>query len=340
MDDSSARWIAANVSARSVLRLEKRDRAGQLLWSGEWTYRGSYVFTAAVTPGGEPLFAATAECQGTDPTCGASIDVAGVTHAGSTVVRLGSDGSVQWARSLSGWLLGADADGGTALGWSKGSTPPTRLILKLNAYGGIVWSREITSLLSLGLARTGDVLATGCYEGDQFLLVGIACKDGVVATQLASDGTPRWTAHVDGYWPTIDSTADGSEYAAARGGNPFVLTSLSPSGTTRWSRQFGSAFFANQRGEGLVIAAAANGPVAVAGYTYTKDASGALNSTLAILGFDGAGNPTFTITLPGVLPAVAMVYGAEGALLVAAPGSSLDAPGGHVAGAMVVELAP
>jgi hypothetical protein len=336
MDDASARWIAANVSARSVLRLEKRDGAGQLLWSGEWSYRGSYVFTAAVTPGGEPLFAADAECSGADPTCGASIDVVGATHRGSTVVRLGSDGAVRWVLPLSGRLLGADADGGTALGWSKASASPAQLVLKLNANGDTVWSREIASLLSLRLARTGDVLATGCYQGDQFLLAGIPCKDGVVAAQLASDGTTRWTAHVDGYWPTIDSTADGSEYAATFGGNPFALTSLSASGATRWTRQVGRDFFANQRGEALVIAAAASGPVAVAGYTFAKDASG----TLAVLGFDGAANPTFTLTLPGVLPAVAMVYGAEGALLVAAPGSSLDAPGGHVDGAMVVELAP
>jgi hypothetical protein len=218
-------------------------------------------------------------------------------------------------------LVGADADGGTALGWSNASASPAQLVLKLDANGDTVWSREIASLLELRLARTGDVLATGCYQFDRFLLAGIPCKDGMVAAQLASDGSTRWTAHVDGFWPTIDSTADGSEYAVALGGRPFALTSLSASGTTRWTRQIGQDFFANQRGEGLVIAAAANGSVAVAGYTFAKDASGTLHSILAILGFDGAGNPTRTLTLPGVLPAVAMVYGAEGALLVAAPGS-------------------
>jgi hypothetical protein len=335
MDDSGARWVAADVRARSAVRLEKRDGAGNVLWSGEWSYQGRPRFTAAVTPGGEALFAAAAECQSADPTCGVSVVISGTTYRGSTVVKLGNDGAVRWVRSLSGWLIGADADGGTALGWSGATTVPP-FAVKLNQNGDTVWSREITSLLSLRLARTGDVLATGCYQGDQFLIAGIPCN-GVVATQLGPDGTPQWTAQVGGYWPAIDSTADGSEYAASFGGSPFLLTALSPDGNVRWTRPLGVTLFANQRGEPLIIAAAANGPVAVAGYTYTKDSSGALNSSLAIIGFDASGNPTFTVTLPGIGPATAMVYGADGALLVASP-QAIYEPGGQMLGSMIVEL--
>jgi hypothetical protein len=341
MDDSGARWVAADVRARSAVRLEKRDAAGNLLWSGEWSYQGRPLFSAAVTPGGEPLFAATSECQTADPICAAfiSVDVSGTTYHGSIVVKLGTDGTVRWVRSISGWLIGADADGGTALGSSRASTPPKRLIVKLNANGDTVWSQEITSLTNFHLARTGDVLVTGCYQFDQFLIPGVPCNNGVVATQLGPDGTPRWTAHVGGYWPVIDSTADGSEYAATLGGSPFLLTALSPDGNVRWTRPLGGTLFANERGEPLIIAAAANGPVAVAGYTYTKDPSGALNSSLAIIGRDASGNPTFTLTLPGIGPATAMVYGADGALLVASP-QAIYEPGGQMLGSMIVELAP
>lgn len=344
MDDAGARWSAADLrsTGRSVVRLERRDRDGELLGATELSYRGTgYRFTAAVTPGGEPLVAGASSCFG-DPACLDSVDVGGATVRGSFVAKLGTDGGVRWVRPLDGFLVGADAGGGAALGWSRRDGSSTSyLVAKLDPAGNPVWRREITSLLALRLARTGDLLATGCYQGDRSLLAGIACHDGVVAARLAPAGAPRWTAHADGYWPVIDSTADGSEYAVARGGSPaFVMTALSPDGRVRFTRQLGAGLFANQRGDALVVAAAANGPVAVGGYGYFNDGSGTNPTRAVLLGFDAAGSATFTDTLAGVSQPSAMVYGADGELLLAFPGGSLDAPGGRVEGPMVVELTP
>jgi hypothetical protein len=337
MDDAGARWSAAVVRSRGALRLEKRDRGGALLWSGEWGFQGDYRFSAAVTPGGEALFAASSGCDG-DPGCADALSFSGgaAPVRGSAVVRLGTGGEVRWVRRLSGVLAGADADGGAALAGSHPTGSASYLAVKLDASGITRWTREITSLLSLRLDRTGDLLAVGCYQDDRSLLDGIPCQRGVTAARLAGDGTTLWsTGGLDGYWPAIDTTADGTGYAVTRA---FTLTALAPDGAVRWSRKIGeSPRFGNQRGDAVAVAAAANGPVAVAGYGI-HPAPGRLTPAV-ILGFDAAGSPTFVDEAPFDQPS-AMVYGADGELLVAVPGGGVDAPGGHVDGAVVIELTP
>lgn len=336
MDDAGLRWAAADVKGRSVLRLEKRDRDGHLLAASEWSYRGTYEFSAAVTPGGEPLLAALPRCAPGDAACAPSIDLFG-PRTGGVVARLGPDLSLRWARSLSGVLIGADVDGGAALGWVQ-QGPDDYAVVKLDAGGQSLWSRQLTSLLSLRLDRTGDVFVVGCYQDDRLLVPGVPC-DGVTATRLAGrDGAPRWArGKIDGYWPEIDTTADGSGYSAGRA---FALTAFAPDGTVRWSRKFGeSPKLGNQRGDPLTIAAAANGPVAVAGYNYSSPAQPAHGPHAVLLGFDAAGNATFAHEPPWQQP-TAMVYGADGALLLAVPGGGVDGPGGHVDGPALVELTP
>jgi hypothetical protein len=337
MDDAGARWSAAVVRSPGVLRLEKRDRGGALLWSGEWGFQGDYRFSAAVTPGGEALFAASSACDG-DAGCGDTLSFPGGASPahGSAVVRLRADGTVRWVRPLSGALVGADAAGCAAVGWSQPVGSTSYLVVKLDADGNTRWSREITSLLSLRLDRTGDLLAVGCYQDDRFLLDGIPCQRGVTAARLAGDGTTRWSAGgVDGYWPVIDTTADGSGYAVTRA---FTLTALAPDGALRWSRKIGeSPRFANQRGDAVAVAAAASGAVAVAGFEGRP--TPAHFTPAVLLGFDASGNPTFVDEAPFDQPS-AMVYGADGELLVAVPGGGVDAPGGHVDGAAVIELTP
>ncbi len=58
-----------------------------------------------------------------------------------------------------------------------------------------------------------------------------------------------------------------------------------------------------------------------------------------LLGFDAAGNATFTHE-PAWQQPTAMVYGADGELLLAVPGGGIDAPAGHVDGPALVELTP
>jgi hypothetical protein len=336
MDDTGARWSGAAVSGsdHGVLRFERRDHEGHLLWSGAWTYRGTYDFSAAVTPGGELIFAATAPCAGADPACGSSLFIDG-EERGSIVVKLGTDHSTRWIRLLSGRLLGADVQGGTALGWSRPTASAPYVVVRLDAGGSSTWSRAITSVVALHLDRTGDVLATGCYQDDAFLLAGVPCRNGVVAAKLGPDGAVLWTNHVDGFWPGISSALDGTEYAAAWGGSPFVLTSLSPDGALRWSRTFGGNLLANQRGDALLVAAAADGPVAIAGYAYDHG-----DPLPVLLGYDAAGSATFTREVPGAHTAVDMVFGRDGEILLAVPGGAVDAPGGHVEGGMILDLAP
>lgn len=343
MDDASARWSAADVTDRSVLRLEKRDREGKLLWSGEWTYRGSYQFTAAVTPGGEPLVAATERCGFVGaPACGtASIDL-GATRTGSAVAKLGVDGAIRWVRPLAGRLAGADAAGASVLWESPPSGPDARrVVTKLDADGNVAWTIPDGAVTAVRLDRTGEVFLTGCYQANGFDLVpGVRCGLSLLAARLGPDGRARWAAPVPGLFPVVDTAADGRGYVAAKGGSPpFGVAALGADGTVRWTRQIGERLFANQRGEPLLVAAAANGPVAVAGYTHVP-ASGRTLSLPAILGFDADGDPAWTLTPRDLFPLVGMVYGADGALLVAAPGGSVETPAGRVEGAMVVELAP
>jgi hypothetical protein len=202
MDDSGARWAASAVRASStspdggVLRLQKRDRDGHVLWTGEWPYTGTYRFWAAVSPQGEALFSALPACYPDDASCNPSITVIGVARTGVTV-KLWPDGSVRWVRD-GAILLGADAEGGTALRTQR-SAGTTWFVVKLDADGNEEWSKEITSIASFVLDRTGDVLATGCYQDDAFLLPGIPCQNGMVAARLGHDGAPLWTAHVDGW---------------------------------------------------------------------------------------------------------------------------------------------
>ncbi len=74
MDDGGARWSASAVRASTTspddgaLRIQKRDHDGHLLWTREWPYTGTYLFSAAVTPEGEAVFSAVPETPGLNPT--------------------------------------------------------------------------------------------------------------------------------------------------------------------------------------------------------------------------------------------------------------------------------
>jgi hypothetical protein len=342
MDDTSARWSAADVKSRSVVRLEKRDRDGKLLWSGEWRYAGNYRFTAAVTPGGEPLLAALETCGFPGvPDCGsASIDLGG-TRPGSAVAKIGTDGAIRWVRPLAGRLAGADASGASAVFVTPTGPTARASVTKLDADGNTIWTLDAPVVSAVRLDRTGDVLLTGCYQSEGFELVpGVRCH-GLTAARLGPDGKARWGMPIPGtFLPAPDTAADGRGYVASGSGGPRSdLVALGPNGNIRWFREIGEGLFANQRGDPLFIAAAANGPVAVAGYTYVQ-APGRTLSPPAILGFDAEGNQTWTLVPRDLSSPVAMVYGADGALLVATTGGSVDTPGGHVDGATVVELAP
>lgn len=340
VDDQGARWSASDTG--TALRMERRDAAGALVWSGQWGHHGGpWQLSAAVTPAGEALFSATLACDPPSPACSGAFGVPGVAHA-SVVVKLRPDGTIRWARELGGGrLLGADASGGAALGWS---TPPGASgprVVKLDADGNPVWSKAITSIVALQLDRTGRVLATGCYQGDASLLEGIPCGGGLVAAALGPDGATLWTTHVDGYWAAIAADATGAEAAAAFGGAPFVLTSLSPEGAVRWSRPFGHGVLANQRGDPLLVAVAPGGPIAVGGYGYAPPPPGDVSASLPILlGFDAQGAAAFTCAVPGLSPATALAYGADGDLLLAVPAGSVATPAGRVEGAMIVDVAP
>jgi hypothetical protein len=340
MDDASSRWAAA--VSDGALRLEKRDHDGRLQWTGRWAFRGSYDFTAAVTPGGEPYFAANAPCEAADAGCGSSIDVQRTTHRGSVVVKLGTDGAVRWTRAMSGRLVGADVAGGTAVGWWRPPGTSSQHVTKLDAGGLTMWSKQITSTLALHLDRDGNVLATGCLQDETNLVTGIPCvRSGVFVTaRIARDGTPLYTSQADGSSPAISSAADGTQYAAVRGGSPFVLYSFSPTGEVRWSRQFGANLLENQSGDPLLVAAAADGPVAVAGFGTSPPGPDGIASHPIVLGFDAGGTPTFTRKLTELAPAVAMEYGRDRELLLGVPGGLVEAPGGRVEGAMIVDLVP
>jgi hypothetical protein len=254
-------------------------------------------------------------------------------------VKLAPDGAIVWARTMEGRIVGADASGGAALGWvPSGIGEPTTLsVAKLDADGGVVWRRRIGALLDLALDRAGNLLATGCYKDDPFLVEGVPCEAGVVAAKLGPDGTPLWTAHVDGTWPSIAVTADGTEYAASLGGRPLVLTAISPEGAVRWARDF--AGIANGRGDPTPIAADPSGPVAVAGYAYDLTPGGE-GVFAVILGFGTDGSLAFRREYRDLDPPWSMAYGPDHEIVLAVLGGTADVGGARVEGAMIVDLAP
>lgn len=196
-DDRGNRYLLTftpnEVGPTHTLRFQRLDAAGTVSVTKEWAAVGfpywGRGYLMSVTPDGSAYLAVSADC-GSGPDCVRSIDLGGGAAKDSVLVKLSSDGAVQWQREL----------GGTDV-----------LALATNAQGSVAVSRW---------SRTDGTSTVEGYGADGKLLRTLSANAGALALDPAGN-------LVLAGWGTVRKYApDGSffwEKALSGGGFPRAI---------------------------------------------------------------------------------------------------------------------
>ena len=192
--------------------------------------------------------------------------------AGPFIVKLTSEGIVEWARVLVGDLLGAaysiiqTSDGGyaTVNSMDEGGGTFRVTIVKLNNMGLLQWSKKIGTSYGRCIKQTTDkgyIVAGATWSFGEDMLV----------VKLDSNGTLQWAKTIGGkgsdFAYSIVQTTDGGYAVAGRtssfpDGDKMYIVKLDSSGLIQWTKVV-SVFL----DEAFSIVQTTDGGYAVAGYT-------------------------------------------------------------------------
>lgn len=324
VDEQGARVLLSTTldeagAGGGTLRLEKRDRDGEAVWSKRWSYTGWPVFRMAVTRLGNVLLGIDAqcwyECEGRP-----GLDLGGGAIVDSALVKLGPDGRHVWTVPLAGSSVGALAtdDSGSALVFRVPRQTYAPVLEKYAWDASLLWSRPSQWIDALALAPTGEAYVAG--------RAWTALVDGAPAppsgewiaqvVKLGTDGAYQWSRHSAtlGYFGGLGTTSKGTLVLLAdrlgivtwgdstvdNGG--LVLAALEADGRPRWARGV-------ERLWPALLAVDPTGRAAVAG-------SPSNCSAVTIRTYDLANTPLWTRTVPTngqctSTRAFALSYGAD-----------------------------
>ncbi len=274
---------------------------------------GSGVIEWSRTVGGTDIEWASSIIQTTDGgfAVAGDTDSFGAGWGDFYVVKLDSNGIVQWTRTVGGELdewaysIVQTTDGGYAVAGytdSFGAGGGDFYIVKLDAAGILQWTRtvggteldEATSIIQTtdgGFAITGYTYSFGAGATDIYVV------------KLDSNGTLLWTRTIGGIeWEdayTIIQTSDGgfaiagSTDSFGAGGGDTYIVKLDAGGMLQWSRTIGG--IGHDSGFGIVQTT--DGGIAISGYT---ESFGAGFYDFYIVKLDANGTLQWTRTVGGL----------------------------------------
>ncbi|MEO0179894.1 MAG: hypothetical protein ABIM74_03645 [candidate division WOR-3 bacterium] len=253
------------------------------------------------------------------------------------VLKLASDGSLEWARTYGGtgydqvYSVIQTTDGGYVLAGEGSLFPAGMLVIKLASDGSVDWARTFGGTANNGansVIQTDD----GGYAVVGWTNVFGAGSYDIFILKLASDGSLDWArtyggTDYDNAYSIIQTTDGGyaitgytSSFGA--GGNDLFILKLASDGSLDWARTYGGT----TTDRGYSIIQTVDGGYAVAGFTY----SFGIGNHLFILKLASDGSLDWARTFDGSMApdgGYSLIQSPEGGYVVAATTAKFGAGG-------------